>query len=174
MGMCNSIDGNHSNNYVMLCFVVFSSALICYFDLYCCFAVLYSVVLSRAELICFIPTVVLLCSAVLFSFVLCCFSVLFCCYILLNFFSSINLLFPPPPPLTKTKSLANINELSRSVENCKIYYLKEKWTLNCTLRSLLCKLISFIVFFACFTLFFLLQWKKEPMELWTELWTVYP
>lgn len=69
MGMCNSIDGNHSNNYVMLCFVVFGSALLCFFELYCCSAVLYSVVLSPAELICYIPTVVLLCSAVLFSFV---------------------------------------------------------------------------------------------------------
>ena len=30
-------------------------------------------------------------------------------------------------------------------------------------------------FFACFTLvFFWLQWKKEPMELWMELWTGYP
>ena len=28
MGMCNSIDGDHSNNYVMLCFVVFGSALL--------------------------------------------------------------------------------------------------------------------------------------------------
>ena len=99
MGMCNSIDGNHSNNYAMLCFVVFGSALLCFLELYCCFAVLYSVVLSRAELICYIPTVVLLCSAVLFSFV----SVDFCCYMLLNFFSSINLLFPPPLPPHKDK-----------------------------------------------------------------------
>ena len=33
MGMCNSIDGNHSNNYVMLCFVVLSSALLSFFEL---------------------------------------------------------------------------------------------------------------------------------------------
>ena len=30
-----------------------------------------------------------------------------------------------PPPQKKEKYFANINELSRSVENCEIYYFKE-------------------------------------------------
>ena len=62
-------------------------------------------------------------------------------------------LISTPPPQKKGKSYANIDELSRSVENCEIYYLKEERPLNCTLRSLLCKLISFIVF--CFIIIFL-------------------
>ena len=47
----------------------------------------------------------------------------------------IKLIFTPPPLKKKEKSFANIDELSRSVENCEIYYLKEERPLNCTLRS---------------------------------------
>ena len=44
----------------------------------------------------------------------------------------IKLISTPPQ---KKESFANIDELSRSVENCEIYYLKEERPLNCTLRS---------------------------------------
>ena len=44
----------------------------------------------------------------------------------------IKLISTPPQ---KKKSFAYIDELSRSVENCEIYYLKEERPLNCTLRS---------------------------------------
>ena len=64
----------------------------------------------------------------------------------------IKLISTPPPLKKKENAYANINELSRSVENCEIYYLKEERPLDCTLRSLLCKLISFIVF--CFIIIF--------------------
>ena len=48
----------------------------------------------------------------------------------------IKLISTPPPLLKKKeKSFANIDELSRSVENCEIYYLKEERPLNCALRS---------------------------------------